>query len=305
MRATQEKNTLKKGTIVSFNSNLVTVEDYESGEEILCTLRGRFKLTNTKPMVGDRVEYTVDRDRGRVESILPRINVIDKPKISNVDQAVVVVTLSSPDLPYATIDRIILNASRSTIALVLILNKIDLTDPKKINEFKQIYRIYDPILSCVFTGEGIDELKFRLKDHISIFTGPSGVGKSSLLNSILNLKLKTGCVSQSTNFGKHTTSSATLIRIEKGGFVVDTPGFTTIELSNIKPLDVQNFFPEIKSAAYGCAFDDCAHENEPGCNVKALVEKGEIPLSRYENYLKILKEVKDQKIRGDNFEKKY
>ncbi len=299
----KEKNTLRRGTIISFNSNFVIVVDDEIDGENLCTLRGRFKLTNTKPAVGDRVEYIMDHDRGRIESILPRTNLLNKPKVSNVDMAVIVISLSSPDVPFNTVDRILFGVSMSNVKIILVLNKIDITDDEKITEFTNIYKVYDTLFTSTFTGQGIDELKLRLKDHISVFAGPSGVGKSSILNFILKSKLKIGSISDSTNLGKHTTTSASLLKIEGGGFVVDTPGFTTIEFEDIEPHDVQKFFPEIKGASYECAFDDCTHEAEPGCNVKAFVDDGRIPVSRYRSYINILKEVK--KNRGVRFEKSH
>ncbi len=304
MWSIEETNTLRRGTIISFYSNFAIVSDDVDKSETLCSLRGRFKLSKIKPLVGDKVEYIRDHDRGRIESILPRISVIEKPKISNVNQAVTVFSISKPDVPYSIVDRTIASVLRSIPNVLVVLNKVDITDESRLEEFKRIYRIHDLHLVSAYTGMGIDELRSKLRDKISVFAGPSGVGKSSLINQIIGSNLKTGVISDKTNFGKHTTTAASLLKIPEGGFIVDTPGFTTIEFTNIAPEEVQKLFLEIFSASKECAFDDCLHEFEPGCKVKELVEKGEIPNSRYKNYLSILNEVKSQKIGDVKFDKK-
>lgn len=304
MRTIEETDTLNRGTIISFNSGFVVVVDDVSNKKMLCSLRGRFKITNTKPLVGDKIEYIIEGDRGRVESISSRHNTIEKPKVSNVDQVIAVFTISKPDVPLTVIDRTLANIKRSISDILLVLNKVDITEEKKITEFKRIYRIYDFLPVSTFTNVGIEELKEKLKDKISVFAGPSGVGKSSLINAILDSKLKTGFLSDKTNLGKHTTTAASLLTIPNGGFVVDTPGFTTVGFLNMDPFDVQKLFPEIIAAASECAFDDCVHESEPGCNVKKLVESGEISKNRYDDYLAVLNEVKVQKMGDAKFEKK-
>ncbi len=304
MWSVEETNTLRKGTIISFYSNFVIVSDDTDRSETLCSLRGRFKLSNIKPLVGDKVEYIKDHDRGRIESILPRRNVIEKPRISNVDQVIAVFSISKPDVPYSTIDRTLANVSRSIKNILVVLNKTDITDERRLEEFKHIYGIYNLNLVSAYTKMGIEELRSNLKDKISVFAGPSGVGKSSLINEIIDSNLKIGLISESTNLGKHTTTTASLLKIPNGGFVVDTPGFTTTEFTKINPEDVQKLFPEIFAISGECAFDDCLHEFEPECKVKELVENGKIPKSRYEHYLSILNEIKSQKIGDVRFDKK-
>jgi ribosome biogenesis GTPase len=281
---------LRKGIITKFHSNFAVVKDEDDGLETLCTLRGRMKLSKTKPMVGDRVEYIVSHDRGRIESILPRTITLKRPRVSNVDTVVVVITRSQPNVVWSMVDRILAGVELSNVRIVLALNKIDITSKNEIDEFKSIYRHYDVVLTSTYEAKGIDELEELLRGHISVFAGPSGVGKSSLLNSILKSDLKTGAISQATNLGKHTTTSASLMELKKGGFVVDTPGFITMNFRDVEPLKVQELFPEIKAASFACLFDDCVHDAEPGCHVKELVENGEIAKSRYESYIGILHE---------------
>lgn len=292
---------MKRGIITSFNSGFVTVVDEVDGKEILCSLRGRFKITDTKPFVGDRVEYIVEGDRGRVESILPRRNIIQRPRVSNVDQTVAVFSISTPIVPLSVVDRTIANISKSIQDILIVLNKIDITDEAKIAEFKRTYSVYKVFTVSAHLKIGIEDLKRHLENKISVFAGPSGVGKSSIINAIVNANLKTGNLSK-TNFGRHTTTSASLLKINGSGFVLDTPGFTTVEFEGIAPENVQKLFPEIFSASSKCTFDDCMHDLEPGCHVRELVQNGEIPTSRYESYLSILHEVRNKK--EDKFEKK-
>jgi len=280
------------GRIISFHSNFAIVKDDRKDLETLCTLRGRFKLSKTKPMVGDHVEYMIVGDRGRIESIFPRTITLKKPRVANIDTVVVVVSVSSPDVQYSTIDRIIAAVALSKVEIVLVLNKLDITSDEKIKSFKRVYSPYVTVFTSTVTGEGIEELKGKLKGRIAVFAGPSGVGKSSLLNTISSSNLRTGRISKATNMGRHTTSSASLLELEEGGFVVDTPGFITVDFKESTPSEVQELFPEIRSASMMCAFDDCVHDAEPGCYVKELVKSGKIPKSRYKSYLEILKEVR-------------
>ncbi|NIA09773.1 MAG: ribosome small subunit-dependent GTPase A [Nitrospiraceae bacterium] len=285
---------MRTGIVIKFYSNFVAVKDDEEDLTTLCTLRGRFKLSKIKPMVGDRVEYIISQDRGRIESIMPRISVIEKPRVSNVDNVVVIVARSKPYVQYSMIDRIVAGVSLSKVNVVLALNKIDITEQKEIEDFKRVYSPYRVVLTSTVSGEGLDDLEKELEGHISVFAGPSGVGKSSLLNSMLSLKLKTGRVSNATNMGRHTTTSASLLELKGEGFVVDTPGYIAVEFRNVAPLQVQELFPEIRAASSMCLFDDCLHNAEPECHVKELVKSGDIPQSRYESYLNILRETEKE-----------
>ena len=285
---------MRTGIVIKFHSNFVVVKDDEEDFTTLCTLRGRFKLSKIKPMVGDRVEYITSQDRGRIESIMPRISVIERPRVSNVDNVVVVVSRSKPYVQYSMIDRIVAGVSLSKVNVVIALNKIDITEQKEIENFKRVYSPYSTVLTSTINGEGLDDLEKELEGHISVFAGPSGVGKSSLLNSILSLELKTGQVSNATNMGRHTTTSASLLELKGDGFVVDTPGYITVEFKNVAPLQVQELFPEIKAASSMCLFDDCLHNAEPECHVKELVKSGDIPRSRYKSYLNILEETEKE-----------
>lgn len=287
-----------RGIVVKFMSNVLIVEDSKTGQRIRCYLRGRFKLQGLKPIVGDIVEYSNVGDTGVVESVLKRKNELLKPRVANVDQVVCVHTIKKPDVPLLMLDKLLVLVEEVKLNALLVLNKIDLldkSDEDKKKSFIDTYaKIYPVLCTSTKTGEGIEELKNYFKDRLSVFAGPSGVGKSSLLNSICpGINLRTQEISEKLEKGKHTTTAAELIHLPFGGLVADTPGFSLIEMNHIKPEDLRLYFPEILENS-NCLFKDCTHIDEPGCKIKELVQKGEIALSRYQNYLEIYKEVIEQ-----------
>lgn len=283
---------------MKFMSNVLIVEDSKTGDRIRCYLRGRFKLQGLKPIVGDIVEYSNVGDTGVVESVLKRKNELLKPRVANVDQVVCVHTIKKPEVPLLMLDKLLVLVEEVKLNALLVLNKIDLldkSDEDKKKSFIDTYaKIYPILCTSTKTGEGIEELKSYFKDRLSVFAGPSGVGKSSLLNSICpGINLRTQEISEKLEKGKHTTTATELIHLPFGGLVADTPGFSLIEMNHIKPEDLKLYFPEILENS-NCLFKDCTHIDEPGCKVKELVQKGEIALSRYQNYLEIYKEVIEQ-----------
>lgn len=287
-----------KGIVVKFMSNALIVEDSKTGERIRCFLRGRFKLQGLRPIVGDVVEYSKVGDTGVVESVLKRKNELLKPRVANVDQVVCVYTIKKPEVPLLLLDKLLVLVEEAKLNVLLVLNKIDLldkSDEDKKKSFIETYtKIYPVVCTSTKTGEGIEELKGHFKDRLSVFAGPSGVGKSSLLNAICpGINLKTQEISEKLERGKHTTTAAELIHLPFGGLVVDTPGFSLIEVGHIKPGNLKLYFPEMLESN-SCLFKDCTHLDEPGCKIKELVQKGEIALSRYENYREMYKEVVGQ-----------
>ncbi|MGJ8455112.1 ribosome small subunit-dependent GTPase A [Pseudothermotoga sp. U03pept] len=287
-----------RGIVVKFMSNALIVEDIKTGERISCYLRGRFRVQEVRPIVGDIVEYTKVQDKGVVESILKRKNELAKPRVANVDQVVCVYTIKKPEVPLLVFDKLLVLVEEAKLNALIVLNKIDLLEGPE-REIKRYFvdvysKIYPVICTSVKTKEGIEELKDHFKDRLSVFAGLSGVGKSSLLNCISpGINLRTQDISQRTDRGKHTTTSAELIRLPFGGLVVDTPGFSLIEIDHIKPENLKFYFPEI-AENNSCLFKDCNHIDEPGCKVKELVQEGKIAKSRYENYLQIFREVMER-----------
>ncbi|HCZ07132.1 MAG TPA: ribosome small subunit-dependent GTPase A [Thermotogae bacterium] len=286
------------GRVVRFHSDQVTVVDINDGTHINLKLRGRFKKQGIRPIVGDLVEYTPDGyGSGLVENILHRKNELKKPSVANVDQVIVVTTLKNPEVPPSTVDRITVLAERAGVDIVIVFNKIDLLSEEEtatLEDFIKVYeKIYPVYKTSVKRGWGIDTLRSVFAGKVSALAGLSGVGKSSLLNAVNpGLQLRTGELSKKGR-GRHTTTFSQLLELDFGGFVVDTPGFSSLELGDMEVEELKEYFPEFRSAP-PCAFSDCIHVAEPGCSVKDLVEKGEIAPSRYQSYLMMIEELEEK-----------
>ncbi|MCE5284949.1 MAG: ribosome small subunit-dependent GTPase A [Pelosinus sp.] len=265
----------------------------------MCTLRGRFKKERFSLLVGDEVEYTMTGgDKGVIEEILPRHSMLKRPMVANVDQVILTFAAVSPDINKALIDRFLVLAELSSLKIVLCINKTDLADSEEINEIALAYKRigYPVILLAAKNGVGINALRTMLDDKISVFAGPSGVGKSTILNHIEpGLALVTGAVSEKIGRGKHTTRFAQLLPLTAGGFVVDTPGFSFTEFNDINENELMHCFKEFWEFIPECKFNTCLHFKEPKCAVKNAVLAKEITKERYDSYLEILTEIKANK----------
>lgn len=281
------------GRVVRANSNIYTVDS--AGREYQCKPRGRFRVEGQRVMVGDLVRITVISDReGVIEDILPRRTCLERPQIANVDQAVVVFTASTPPLDLQLVDRFLVVAQRAGLTPVLCLNKIDQLDPEDCERILAPYRRagFPAVGVSARLEMGLTELGAVLRDHISVFAGLSGVGKSSLANALLpGVQLRTGEVSARIGRGRHTTRTVQLLALPGGGFIADTPGFTSLELTGMTRVEVKRLYPEFAGLEAGCRFANCLHWREPACAVKAAYEAGEIDAGRYERYVAILEEV--------------
>lgn len=269
-----------------------------------CKARGRFRKDEIKPMVGDRVEFEVnDKGEGFIKEILPRANCLVRPAVANIDQVIVVFSVKSPDPNLLYIDKLLVMCAFYNVETVICVNKRDLDDEGLCQYYGDIYMGagYKVIFTSTKSGEGIDELKKVMKDKVSALAGPSGVGKSSLLNAVQpDLNLKTGDISAKANRGKHTTRHVELLQLRSGGHVLDTPGFGAIDLGFLTMKDVVKAYPEFKVYEGQCRFADCLHISEPGCAVKKALEEGKISKERHENYLDIQKEVQEAQERRYN-----
>lgn len=268
-----------------------------------CRARGIFRKNKITPLVGDFVKISVvdeDNKKGVVEEIQERKTELVRPPIANVNKALIVFAVKNPTPHLSLLDRFIVLAERENLEIVIILTKIDLDDD---NTFEKIKNIYEPCGYKVIgvsnlENKNIDKVKEELKGNTVVFAGPSGVGKSSLLNQIdSNFQLKTGDVSDKIKRGKHTTRHAELFELEFGGMVADTPGFSSLTLDDIEDIDLKDYFIEFEDHD-DCKFGSrCIHQNEPSCAVKEAVENGEIPRERYESYIQLLNEIRQGKRR--------
>ena len=268
-----------------------------------CRARGIFRKNKITPLVGDFVKLSVvdeDNKKGVVEEIQERKTELVRPPIANVNKALIVFAVKNPTPHLSLLDRFIVLAERENLEIVIILTKIDLDDD---NTFEKIKNIYEPCGYKVIgvsnlENKNIDKVKEELKDNTVVFAGPSGVGKSSLLNQIdSNFQLKTGDVSDKIKRGKHTTRHAELFELKFGGMVADTPGFSSLTLDDIEDIDLKDYFIEFEDYD-DCKFGSrCIHQNEPNCAVKEAVENGEIPKERYESYIQLLNEIRQGKRR--------
>lgn len=271
-----------------------------AGQEKLlsCRLRGRIKRNRGAVVTGDYVEYQMLEDgTGVIESCLPRRTLLKRPAVANIDQVLITFAARQPDLNQLLLNRFLVLAEWSGIPeIVICINKCDLLEKKA--DFLQDYvqAGYKLLMVSAQEGQGIQELKNLLAGRVTVFAGPSGVGKSSLLNAIdSNLELATGKISDKIKRGKHTTRAACLLPLPGGGTVVDTPGFSAAELENIDKAQLAHYFPEFRPYIEKCYYNTCTHSHEPDCAVKEAVAAGAICQARYEAYLNILQTINERK----------
>ncbi|MBE0451297.1 MAG: ribosome small subunit-dependent GTPase A [Clostridia bacterium] len=264
-----------------------------------CKARGKFKNQNKSPMVGDFVEISILDEiekKGMIEELLPRNTELLRPSVANVNQAIIVFSIKDPMPNITLLDKMLVLAENAGLDIVICFNKGDLDAKLDFESVGENYKKagYPTIKTCALLGEGIEELSTYLVDKISVFSGPSGVGKSSILNAIEEkFALKTGTLSEKIKRGKHTTRHSELLDLVNGGIVVDTPGFTSLSLEEIEPEILKQFFPEFRILEESCRFDNCLHLNEPGCSVKEAVSDKKLAVDRYNAYVYIYKEIDD------------
>jgi len=268
-----------------------------------CKGRGILRKDKVKPLVGDwvQVSHLDSREKtGTLEKVLPRKNQLKRPEIANVDQVVIVLSVKNPSPSLMLMDKIIVLAEDLGLKVTLCINKADLEEDQE-STLKEIREIYGPtgyplIFSSVESDKGIEALRNNLKGKVSVFAGPSGVGKSSLLNAIKpGLKLKTGEVSERIQRGKHTTRHTELILVDKDSWIADTPGFGVLDIDEIQRENLRFYFREFLPYVENCKFTSCLHLKEPKCSVKDQVDKGSISKKRYEHYVQIMKELSEKR----------
>ena len=266
---------------------------------VTCRARGSLRRTNESPLTGDLVEISIERGKGMVERILPRRNQFVRPAVANVDMLVVFAANVNPVTEPFLIDRVAAIAGDQEVEVVLCVNKCDL-DPAV-----DLLRIYTHAGFCCIaasaeTGEGVEELRHRIRGKLVAFTGNSGVGKSSILNRLCpGLNLSTGEVSEKLGRGRHTTRHVELYDLGEGTYVADTPGFSSFDTDQMDIIlkeNLQYAFPDFQPYVGSCQFHDCTHRKEPGCAVTAALAAGEIEPTRYDSYLRLYEKASQIKL---------
>lgn len=263
-----------------------------------CKARGKFKKDKFILRVGDYVSIDVqdaDKMLGSIERVGKRKNEMLRPAVANVDQAMIVFAVAAPAPNINLLDKMIVLAEEANLDVVLCFNKMEL-DESYASVLKARYEKvgYSVMLTSAKNEKGIVDLKNTLNDQVTVFAGPSGVGKSSLLNLVQEgLALQTGEISEKIKRGKHTTRHSELIPLNVGGMVVDTPGFTSLKVDFIELELLKDYFIEFTELGNHCKFANCLHLNEPGCAVKAALEDGEVDKERYESYKYFMNEIEE------------
>ena len=270
-----------------------------------CKAKGIFRNKKIKPLVGDNVLIDVideDNKKGNISDILERKNELIRPASANIDQAMVIFAVKSPEPNYNLLDRFILMMDYQDVPTVVVFNKTDLVEEKDIEELRKIYEKCGckVIFISAYDNTGIDILMDTLKDKTTILAGPSGVGKSSLTNIILPDRKEEGEISKTGDVsrigrGRHTTRHSEIFNVTGSTYICDTPGFTSLNLPELEKEQVRFYFNEFDEYEGTCRFNGCVHINEPDCAVKMAVEKGVISRRRYTSYVELYEEIKNQK----------
>lgn len=288
---------MKQGIIIENISNIFKI--ICENELYTCDARGKLKKDDIKPVVGDKVNFEitkVEEKIGVIEKILPRKNYIKRPKIANINQIVLVISSKMPKPDLLMLDKQLVFAEYMNIKPVIVINKIDLA--KEIaEEIKEQYKFtnYEIIETNAKENVGIYELRNVLKNKISVFSGNSGVGKSTLLNDLFedNLTLE-GKISSKNKRGKNTTTTVKLYELEENTFIADSPGFSTFDIYEIETTKLAEYFVEFKEYIENCEFVGCTHIKEENCGIKQALKENKISQNRYERYIKIYEELKDR-----------
>ena len=266
-----------------------------------CKAKGVFRNRKIKPLVGDNVEIEIldeEKNLGNIEDILPRFNWLNRPAVANVDQPVIIFAVSAPAPNFNLLDRFLINMEQHEVPTVICFNKVDLEGFRQSEDICRSYTKsgYEVLFISAESGYGIDVLEAVIKGKTTVFAGPSGVGKSSTLNSLFpDANVQTGGLSEKIQRGKHTTRHSELMFVDDDTYIMDTPGFSSLYTEGIEAEDLKLYFPEIAAYTGTCKFNMCNHISEPGCLVKKAVSDGRISKMRYDDYVMIYNELKEKR----------
>ena len=273
----------------------------ENGVTYECKAKGVFRNRKIKPLVGDNVEIEIldaEKNLGNIEDILPRFNWLNRPAVANVDQTVIIFAVSAPAPNFNLLDRFLINMEQHEVPTIICFNKIDLEGFRQSEDICRSYTKsgYEVVFISAESGYGINTLEAVIKGKTTVFAGPSGVGKSSTLNSLFpDANVQTGGLSEKIQRGKHTTRHSELMFVDDDTYIMDTPGFSSLYTEGIEAEDLKLYFPEIAAYTGTCKFNMCNHISEPGCLVKEAVGDGRISKMRYDDYVMIYNDLKEKR----------
>lgn len=287
-----------RGIIVGNVSNKYEIE--VDGVTYEAVARGKFKIDEMIPTVGDRVEIDIIEENKKtavITKILPRDNYIKRPKLANLTRLIFVISAKEPKPDLLLLDKQLAFAEFLKIEPIIVINKMDLENQEIINNIKNIYQNigYKVLITSAKQKQGIEEIREILQQRTSAFSGNSGVGKSTILNAIFGKDLtKEGMISNKNKKGKNTTTIVQLYKIDNKTYIADTPGFSTFDIYEIEKADLYKYFREFKEEEKNCKFVGCTHIKEQECGIRMALGEGRISKERYENYVKIYKDLKDK-----------
>ena len=291
----------RSGKIIRAVGGFYFVWCHEDGQTYQCRARGVFRKEGFRPLVGDDCTFRLTEAQdveGYVETVAERKNQLIRPPVANVDQALVLFAFTSPDPNFQLLDRFLIEMRRQKIPAIICFNKSDLAAGTSRERLLDVYsRCGCSVLSVsVRKEEGLEQIKERMRKKTTVLAGPSGVGKSSLTNYLCpTAGMKVGALSSRTERGKQTTRHAELFAVGDDTFFLDTPGFSSLELRNLKKDEVKRFYPEFLEYEPLCRFQGCMHMQEPDCGVKKAVEEGAVSRERYDSYLQLVEEISEQR----------
>lgn len=266
-----------------------------------CKAKGIFRNQKIKPLVGDNVIIDILDEhykKGNIIDILPRTNELIRPAVSNIDQALVIFAAAEPNPNFNLLDRFLIMMRKQQVPTIICFNKTDIVKEPELTLLSEIYEKCGchTLFTSTYTDEGIETVQQLINNKTTVFAGPSGVGKSSLLNILQpDANMETGVVSEKIKRGKHTTRHSELIHIKGTTYVMDTPGFSSLFINDFEKEELKDYFYEFGQYEEQCRFKGCIHVNEPNCGVKEALERGELSRIRYNNYIVMYQEIKDKR----------